>query len=183
MKLLTSVFYRCTLTCFDAKFTNESTEKRSGASWTHLYASASDVVIESHDVYKPIVLSTWRCPSRIGYPDVFAARQHARTLNHWNMLVVSRVAALLGRSATASLILMLGLCCQQEVRTGVFSSDSCCRRQQLRVNFPPSDSQHTSKKNVDPTLAPPVVVSGTEFRVGGFFVNCFSVEARLRTGT
>ena len=51
------------------------------------------------------------------------------------MLVVSSVAALLGGVATASSILMLGLCCQQEVRTGVFSSDSCCRRQQLRIYF------------------------------------------------
>ena len=76
-----NVCYRCTLTCFDAKFTNDSTEKRSGG-WTHLNASASDGVIESHLVYKPIVLSTLRCPSRIGFPDVFAARQHARTLNH-----------------------------------------------------------------------------------------------------
>ena len=165
MTLLTNVVYRCTLTCFDAKFTNDSTEKRSGG-WTQLNASASDGVIESHLVYKPIALSNWSCPSRIGFPDVFAARQHARILIHWSMFVVSCVAALLGGKATASSILMLGLCCQQEVRTGVFSSDSCCRRQQLRVYFFPSDSQHNSKKKGDPTLAVPVVASGTGCRVG-----------------
>ena len=99
------------------------------------------------------------------------------------MLVVSSVAAILGGVATASSSLMLGLCYSKEIRTGVFSSDSCCRRQQLRVYFLPSDSQHNWKKNVDPTLASPVVASGTEFRVDGFYVTCFSVEANVRTGT
>ena len=61
--------------------------------------------------------------ARIGFPDVFAARQQARTLNNWNMVVVSSVTALLGGGATASSILMLGSCCRQEDRTGVFSSD------------------------------------------------------------
>ena len=84
--------------------------------------------------------------------DFLACFQQDNT--HWTMLVVSSVAALLGGKATASSILMLGICCQQEVRTGVFSSDSCCRRQQLRVYFPLILTAHLEEERGSHTCAP-----------------------------
>ena len=100
------------------------------------------------------------------------------------MLVVSSVAALLGGVPTASSIVMLGICCQQEVRTVVFSSEFLLSTPTVAtLLFSPQTHSTTRTRTWIPHLRVQWFASGTGFRVGGSYVNCFSVEASVRTGT